>query len=37
MNQAIRNTQEKTNMNLHKPVQSSRPGPEELVPSRYAL
>lgn len=37
MNQAIRNTQEKTKMNLHKPTHVSRPRPEELVPSRYAL
>ena len=37
MNRTIRNTQEETNMNLHDIARFGRPGPDELVPSRYAL
>ena len=37
MNQMIRNTQQETNMSLDTTAHSVRSGPEELVPSRYAL
>ncbi|PIT04685.1 beta-lactamase [Bradyrhizobium nitroreducens] len=37
MNRTIRNTQEEANMNLHEFGRFGRPGPDELVPSRYAL
>jgi glyoxylase-like metal-dependent hydrolase (beta-lactamase superfamily II) len=37
MNQTIRNTQQETNMSLDITSHPGRPGPDELVPSRYAL
>ena len=37
MNQTIHNTQQETNMNLHNTALPVQSGPEELVPSRYAL
>ena len=37
MNQMIRNTQQETGLRLDNAAQSGRTGPEELVPSRYAL
>jgi glyoxylase-like metal-dependent hydrolase (beta-lactamase superfamily II) len=37
MNQMIRNTQQETNMSLEYTSHPGRPGPDELVPSRYAL
>ena len=37
MNQMIRNTQQATDMNLDTTSHLGRPGPNELVPSRYAL
>jgi glyoxylase-like metal-dependent hydrolase (beta-lactamase superfamily II) len=37
MKQMIRNTQQETNMSLDNTSHPGRPGPDELVPSRYAL
>jgi glyoxylase-like metal-dependent hydrolase (beta-lactamase superfamily II) len=37
MNQMVRNTQQETNMSLDNIAHSVRSGPDELVPSRYAL
>jgi glyoxylase-like metal-dependent hydrolase (beta-lactamase superfamily II) len=37
MNEMIRNTQQETNMSLENTVHADRSGPDELVPSRYAL
>ena len=37
MNQMIRNTQQETSMSLDNVSRTGRPGPSELVPSRYAL
>jgi glyoxylase-like metal-dependent hydrolase (beta-lactamase superfamily II) len=37
MNQMIRNTQQETNMSLDTTSHTGRSGPDELVPSRYAL
>jgi glyoxylase-like metal-dependent hydrolase (beta-lactamase superfamily II) len=37
MDQMIRNTQQETNMNLDNTSHPGRPGPNELVPSRYAV
>ncbi|OAF13064.1 MBL fold metallo-hydrolase [Bradyrhizobium centrolobii] len=37
MNRIIRNTQQETNMSLDDTSHPGRPGPDELVPSRYAL
>jgi glyoxylase-like metal-dependent hydrolase (beta-lactamase superfamily II) len=37
MNPMIRNTQQETNMSLEYTSHPGRPGPDELVPSRYAL
>ncbi|MGX9391849.1 MBL fold metallo-hydrolase [Nitrobacteraceae bacterium UC4446_H13] len=37
MNQAIRNTQQETNMNVNVTSHSTKSRPDELVPSRYAV
>jgi glyoxylase-like metal-dependent hydrolase (beta-lactamase superfamily II) len=37
MNEMIRNTLQKTSMSLDNASRAGRPGPDELVPSRYAL
>jgi hypothetical protein len=37
MNQMIRNTEQETNMSLDNASHHCKPGPEKLVPSRYAV